>query len=581
MPYGGGELTNLIVSHAEAVEMRRYAETLPSIPLTLRSMCDLELLATGAFSPLDRFMSSADYTHVLEDMRLSSGDVFSIPITLPVSRQADIRTGTEIALRDQKNNAVAVMHVEEIFDWSRREYAAKVLGTESLRHPLVTEIETWGDRFVSGRPRLIEPPRYYDFPELRLTPAEVRTRLAELGEQNVVAFQTRNPLHRAHEEMTRRAMDQTNGVLLMHPVVGLTKPGDVDHYSRVRTYKALVDGYYDPRRVVLSLLPLAMRMAGPREALWHAIIRKNYGANHFIVGRDHASPGVDENGRPFYEQDAARELVESYSDEIGVRVVPFDELVYMPDTDTYIERSNVPAGARSFALSGTQLRDRYLDEGLPIPEWFARREVAQILQETFPPRHSQGACIWFTGLSGSGKSTTAEIVTSMLAEYGRRVTLLDGDIVRANLSHGLGFDRSGRDANIRRIGFVASEIARHGGIAVCASISPYRETRNEVRKLVGENFFEVFVDTPLEICEERDPKGMYAKARRGEIENFTGVGDAYEAPLNAEIVLDTVAQPAEANARSIIEFLLEHGFVRDPPASEAVKAGMTSRQASK
>ena len=561
-PNAGG-LIDLIADRDEAPDLQRHAETLPSLTLSARSVCDLELLATGGFSPLNRFMSGSDYRRVLGEMRLADGSLFPVPVTLPAPNDMDLKLDTEIALRDSKNNPIAVMRVEEIFLWDRGEYSQSVLGTNSVRHPLVTEIETWGDRFISGPVRVIRPAKYYDFPELRLTPRQTRTRLAEMNASTVVAFQTRNPLHRAHEEMTRQAMDRVGGVLLLHPVVGLTKPGDVDHYSRVRTYKALVDKYYQPGRVLLSLLPLAMRLAGPREALWHAIIRRNYGAGYFIVGRDHASPGVDENGDPFYEPDAARKLVESFSGEIGVGVISFDEFVFLPDKGTYVERSVVAPGTKFFPLSGTRLRQEYLDNGRSVPEWFARREVIEILEESYPPRHRQGFCLWFTGLSGAGKSTTAEIVTDILTRHGRRVTLLDGDVVRANLSQGLGFDKAGRDANIRRIGFVASEVVRHGGVAVCAAISPYREVRNEVRKMIGENFFEMFVDTPIDVCEQRDPKGMYAKARRGEITNFTGVDDTYEAPVNAEIRLDTISSSAEDNARSIVQYLVSRGFIRE------------------
>jgi sulfate adenylyltransferase len=561
-PYGG-QLINLVVDEHEADELREYSNTLPALQLSTRSVCDLELLATGAFSPLDRFMSEADYMSVVESMRLADGRIFPIPVTLPIRREPNVNVGEDVVLRDARHTPLAVMRVEEIFEWDRRTFMRDVLRTESIRHPLVTEMSDWGDRNVSGRLRVIDLPRYYDFPELRLSPQGVRDRLVTLDNPNVVAFQTRNPLHRAHEEMTKRATEMTGGVLLMHPVVGLTKPGDIDHYSRVRAYKALTDRYYDRGRVVLALLPLAMRFAGPREALWHALIRRNYGANHFIVGRDHASPGGDENGRPFYGPDEARQLVEKFSEETGVRAVSFDELVLLPDTGIYEERSRVKGDVQIRSLSGTAVRDEYLDRGLPLPSWFTRPEIGQILQETFPPRHQQGVCIWFTGLSGAGKSTTAEILTAMLPSFGRRVTLLDGDVVRTNLSAGLAFDKAGRDANVRRIGFVASEIVRHGGVAVCAAISPYRETRNEVRKMVGPNFVEVFVSTPLDVCELRDPKGMYRKARRGELKSFTGIDDVYEEPLNAEITIGTVDQTAYENARSIVSFLIDKGLVRE------------------
>lgn len=560
MPPFGGILVDLSVPPEASAGLKKYAESLPSLQLSARGVCDLELLATGAFSPLDRFMGSADHHSVLSEMRLANGHIFPIPVTLPVDHGSGIEEGGEIALRDQKNNILAVMKVEEAYVWDPREYSRQVLGTESARHPLVAEMHNWGKLNISGPLRVLGLPRYYDFPELRLTPAEVRARLGAIDTRPVIAFQTRNPLHRAHEEMTKRAMDKTGGMLLMHPVVGLTKPGDVDYYSRVRTYQVLTEKYYGDYRVLLALLPLAMRMAGPREALWHAMIRRNYGADHLIIGRDHASPGVDEHGRPFYPPYAAQELVERFSEELGVRVMPFSEFVYLPNEARY-EESSHDLPEEALRLSGTQVKEDYLYAGKTLPDWFTRPEVARILEVSYPPRAKQGLCLWFTGLSGSGKSTTAEILTSMLTRYGRRVTLLDGDIVRTHLSAGLGFDKAGRDANVRRIGFVAAEIARHGGIAVCAAVSPYAGTRAEVRKMVGDNFIEIFVDTPLEVCEQRDTKGMYAKARRGEIKDFTGIDDVYEAPQNAEIRLFTTGTAPEDNGRKIIGHLVENHFL--------------------
>ncbi|HEX9960059.1 MAG TPA: bifunctional sulfate adenylyltransferase/adenylylsulfate kinase, partial [Pyrinomonadaceae bacterium] len=516
----GNALKNLFVLPEEKGDFKKYADALPSLQLSARAICDLEMLATGAFSPLERFMNEADYARVVREMRLAGGHVFPIPVTLPIDAESGISENREIALRDAKNNLLATLKIEEIYEWNRAVFAREILGTEDARHPLVAEMSNWGKLNVSGELRVFELPRYYDFPELRLSPIEVRARLAALGNESVVAFQTRNPLHRAHEELTRRAMEKTGGTLLLHPVVGLTKAGDVDYYSRVQTYKILIEKYYDKSRTLLALLPLAMRFAGPREALWHAVIRRNYGANHLIVGRDHASAGLDSNGEPFYAPYAAQELVEKFSDEIGVRVAAFEEFVYLPETETYEEASKAAANKKFFPLSGTEVREDFLNKGRKLPAWFTRPEVAQILEESYPPRCRQGVCVWFTGLSGAGKSTTAEILTAILSAHGRRATLLDGDIVRTHLSAGLGFDKAGRDANVRRIGFVASEIVRHGGVAVCAAISPYRLTRAEVRKMVGENFVEVYVDTPLAVCEQRDTKGMYAKARRGEIKDF-------------------------------------------------------------
>lgn len=561
-PYGG-TLVDLMVPPDEIEDVKAAASHLPSIQLSERSICDLELLATGAFSPLDRFMGEEDHRSVLDELRLHTGHIFPIPVTLPIEPDSAVRTGGDIALRGSQNELLAVMSVEEAYEWDRDEVEERVFGTHDPRHPLVTEMHRWGKLNVSGRLRVLKLPARHDFHELRLTPAQTRVRLQTLGTDNVVAFQTRNPLHRVHEELTKRAAKEVDGVLLIHPVVGLTKPGDVDYYTRVRTYEALADGYYESGRVMLALLPLAMRLAGPREALWHALIRRNHGANFLIVGRDHAGPGVDSKGNPFYGPYDAQELVQGYTDELGVGMVPFREMVYLPDEDRYEEVSKVPPKTRTASISGTQVRDEYLSNGKSLPTWFTRPEVAQIMADTYPPRHQQGVCIWFTGLSGSGKSTTAEVVTVLLMEHGRQVTVLDGDVVRTHLSKGLGFSKEDRDVNINRIGFVASEIARHGGIVVCAAVSPYKAARDDVRNMMGhEGFIEVFMDTPLSVCEERDVKGMYAMARRGEITGFTGIDDPYEPPDDPEITLNTVTRSAEENARLILELLADRGYVR-------------------
>lgn len=552
----GGKLINLIVEGEERAELLDFANRLPSVQISERAVCDLELLATGAFSPLETFMKRADFERVSNEMRLEDGTLFPMPISLPCDDFDGLRLDAEIALRDKRNDLLGVLCVEEIYEWSREDFARNVLQTDDFRHPLVSEIEHWGKFNLSGALRILNLPKHYDFADLRLSPQQTREKLAELNNENVVAFQTRNPIHRAHEEMTKRAMAETNGTLLIHPVVGMTKPGDIDYLTRVRTYRALVANHYEADRVLLALLPLAMRMAGAREALFHALIRRNYGANHFIVGRNHASPG---NG--FYKADAAQKLVAEFAEELGVKMIAFDEMVYLPDENRYEEISKVPNNAKTFALSGTQIREDYLNRGKALPEFFTRRETAEILAESFPPRRKQGVCLWFTGLSGSGKSTTAEILTNLLLECGRRVTILDGDVVRTHLSKGLGFSKADRDTNILRIGFVASEIVRHNGVAICAAVSPYRATRNEVRQMV-DNFVEIFVNTPLEECERRDTKGMYAKARRGEIKDFTGVDDIYEPPDAPEITLDTVNFSAEENARLILDFLGQKGFVK-------------------
>ena len=560
-PYGG-LLVNLIARPENREGLLNLASTLPRIQLSERAVCDLELLATGGFSPLETFLNRADYERVIEEMRLDRGVLFPVPLTLTVNRDAPLKLDAEVALVDSYNNLIAIMRVEEVYDWNRDREARLVCGTTDSRHPLVAEMNSWGELCITGSLQLLQLPTHYDFRKLRMTPAEVRNRLKQFGRKNVVAFQTRNPLHRAHEEMTRKAGQAVDGTLLLHPVVGLTKPGDIDHYTRVRSYQVLTELYYDRQRTLLALLPLAMRMVGPREALWHAIIRRNFGANCFIVGRDHASPGTDSRDRPFYPPYAAQEVLTEYASEIGIKPLCFSEFVYLPEENRFAEASDVPAGVATISLSGADVREKFLGRGRPLPEWFTRPEVAEILEDSQPPLHKQGFCLWFTGLSGAGKTTTANILTVKLLEHGRQVTLLDGDVVRTRLSPRLGFSKEDRDTNIRTLGYLAAEIVRHRGAIICAAVSPYRATRNECRSLVGESrFVEVFVDTPLAVCEERDTKGMYRLARAGKIKNFTGIDDPYEPPLAPEIVIDGAARSAEDNADRIIAYLVKQRFI--------------------
>src|ERR1700690_3918902 len=564
-PNGGKKLVNLVVTGKERDDLLGRAPQLPSLKISMRSLCDLELLATGGFSPLDRFMGKADYERVLHDMRLNNGVLFPLPITLTADPKELPTVGEELVLRNANNDVIAVMTLDEVYHWDAETEAALAYGSTDAKHPMVSEMARWGKVCISGPLKVVNLPKYYDFVDLRRTPAEVRNILEGMGNDNVVAFQTRNPLHRIHEELTKRAAAQVGGSLLIHPVVGMTKPGDVDHYTRVRIYKALVDNYYDKKSTMLSLLPLAMRMAGPKEVLLHAIIRRNHGANHFIVGRDHAGPGKDSTGKPFYGPYDAQDFMNKYEHEIGVKMIPFEELVYLPDEDRYVEGKDVPAGAKTLNISGTQVRDDYLAKGKLLPDRFTRPETAEILREMYPPRHEQGFCIWFTGLSGSGKSATTQVLTSLLLERGREIAILDGDVVRTHLSKGLGFSKEDRDTNILRIGFVAGEIVRAGGAVICAAISPYRATRQEASQMVGENFITAHMDTPVEICEQRDVKGLYVKARQAMVEGhpmgFTGVDDPYEPPIDPEITLKGYGATPEENARTIIKYLVEQGLL--------------------
>jgi sulfate adenylyltransferase len=563
-PYGS-RLIDLLVDEAERAERKSYASSLPSIQVSARTQCDLELMATGALSPLDRFMGKRDYERVVDEMRLADGTFWPIPITLPVEPGKDVEPGREIVLRSPTNQMLAILKIEEVFPWDYDHEVRKVFGTADTRHPLVSEMTRWPKQYASGPLRVLELPRHHDFPLLRLTPAQVRARLEELGYPDVVAFQTRNPMHRSHEELTKRAMQTIDGALLVHPTVGVTRLEDIDYFTRVRCIQALVARYYDPSRTMLGILPLAMRMSGPREAMWHMIIRRNYGANHFIIGRDHGSPGKDSRGVPFYEPFGAHELAQKHEAEIGVKPLLFREFVYLPDEDRYDEGETLPAGTNTQTISGTAVREEYLRKGRLLPPWFTRPEVADILTRAHPPRDRQGFCVWFTGLPSSGKSTIAEILATKLSENGRRVTMLDGDVVRTHLSRGLGFSREDRDINILRVGFVAAEIVRHEGVVLCAAVSPYRSTRDQVRSRFDPGkFIEVFVNTPIEVCKTRDVKGLYAQALAGNLKGFTGIDDPYESPIQPDIEIDTVSLTAEQATARILDYLRQSSFV---PAS--------------
>jgi len=561
----GGRLVDLLAAPERAAELKKLSRDLPSWDLTPRQICDLEMLLSGAFSPLVGFMTRADADSVTSSMRLANGVLWPIPITLDVTAKVaeSLTVGGRLALRDPEGLLLALLEVEEIWEHDREREAAAVYGTLDRAHPGVAHLfERSNNWAVSGRVEGLRLPPHYDFVELRETPAEVRADLARLGWRRVVAFQTRNPMHRAHFELTFRAARDSGSSLLVHPVVGMTKPGDLDHYTRVRCYQALMHRY--PHGTAkLSLLPLAMRMAGPREALLHAIVRKNYGCTHFIVGRDHAGPGVDSAGKPFYGPYDAQNLLREHAAELGVEMVPFRNVVYVEDLGRHVPEDEVPAGARTLDLSGTELRRR-LVHGQEVPSWFTFPEVAAELARSHPPRHEQGFTIFFTGLSGSGKSTLARILQVKLLEMGGRpLTLLDGDIVRKNLSSELGFSKAHRDLNIRRIGFVASEITKNGGIAICAPIAPYASVRRELRELITPlgGFFLVHLDTPIEVCEERDVKGLYAKARAGILKEFTGISDPYEAPTDAEVTLDTAEISPEEAVQEILLVVERAGFL--------------------
>ncbi len=562
----GGELKQLYLDSPAAAAAKKEALQYKSWDLTERQLCDIELILNGAFSPLEGFLTQAEYEGVVNDMRLPSGVLWPMPITLDVKEEfaKSVKPGEKLALRDPEGVLIAIMDVADIYTPDKHKEAKEVCGADDLAHPAVHYLHNIaGPVNIGGKLRGVEAPMHYDFRLLRDDPAEMRARFEKLGWRRVVAFQTRNPLHRAHQELTFRAAKESQANLLIHPVVGLTKPGDVDHYTRVRCYENVLD-HYPEQTTTLSLLHLAMRMAGPREAVWHGIIRKNYGCTHLIVGRDHAGPGNNSQGKPFYGPYDAQELFKQHEDEIGLTMVPFKEMVFAENRAQYIPSDEATAEDKVLNISGTEFRRR-LQEGLDIPDWFSYPNVVKELRKSYPPRHKQGFTVFFTGLSGSGKSTIANaLLVKMLEAGGRNVTLLDGDHIRQHLSSELGFSKEHRDLNIKRIGYVASEITKHGGIAICAPIAPYAATRRTVRDMcesVG-GFVEVHVATTLETCEARDRKGLYAKARAGIIKEFTGISDPYEAPEKPEIVLQTEELTPDLAAQRVLLVLESLGFIR-------------------
>jgi sulfate adenylyltransferase len=561
----GGRLINLLVDAQRAVLLKDISLNLPDLALTERQLCDLELLATGAFSPLEGFMSRADYESVLDRMRLQDDTLMPIPICMDVKdlQAQQLEAGQSVALRDPEGYLLAVLHIEDIWPVEREKEARQVYGTLDRQHPGTHYLfNKTGDYYVGGKLEVVSLPLHFDFRQLRMTPQEIRAQVKKLGWNRMVSFMTRNPIHRPHFEMTINAMRQSNANLLLLPIVGMTKPGDFDHYTRMRCYHKMGQ-HYPPDSFILSMLPLAMRLSGPREALLHAIVSKNYGCTHFIAGSDHAGPGADCNGKPFYSSDEACRLTEAHSEEIGVSVVPFEEMVYLPFEDEFRTADQVPEGTQFISLSGSDIRER-IRSGRRIPDWATFPDVIEEIQKAYPPPRKQGLTLFLTGLSGAGKSTIANVLYARFLELGERpVTLLDGDIVRHNLSSELSFSKEHRDVNVRRIGFVASEITKNRGVAICAPIAPYASTRAEIRETIEAygGFFEIHVSTPIEVCEKRDRKGMYAKARAGLIKGYTGVDDPYETPHSPELRLDTTEITPDEATRQVMLLLQQKGFI--------------------
>ena len=563
-PYGN-RLINLMVDETRRNLFKKISLNLPDITLTARQLCDLELLATGAFSPLRGFMKGPDYESVLYRMRLQDNTLWPLPVCLDISEKIarSLEVGQSLALRDTEGFLLAILHIEDIWPIDTKREALQVYGTDDPDHPGVRYLfNTKSDYYVGGAVEVLSLPLHPDFKQFRRTPEEIRLICNKLGWNRVVGFITRNPIHRPQFEITLRAMREAKANLLLLPIVGTTRPEDFDHYTRVRCYNQ-VGHHYPSGSYLFNLLPLAARMAGPRSALMHVIIAKNYGCTHFIVGRDHGGPGLNNRGKPFFTSDAAQAMVQQYSKEIDSTPLLYGEMVYLPFENEYRFAGQVPPGIRMISLSGTDIR-RCIRSGRQVPEWASFPEVIHELLKAYPPPRKQGVTIFLTGLSGAGKSTIAKVLLSHFLEIGDRpVTLLDGDIVRRNLSSELTFSKEHRDINVRRIGFVASEITKNRGIAVCAPIAPYAATRREIRETIEAygGFIEVYVATPIDVCESRDRKGMYAKARAGLIKGFTGVDDPYEAPEYPEVVIDTAFLTPDEAAQQVLLVMEQKGYI--------------------
>jgi len=558
-------LVNLLVSEEQQILLKKLSSSMPDVILNDRQICDFELLTTGVFSPLKGFMKQIDYESVLDRMRLESGELWPVPICLdiPQNLAVTLETGQSVALRDPEGFLLGIMNIEDIWPLDMEKEALAIYGTQDKTHPGVDYLYNKSGRtYIGGDVQALNLPIHPDFKQIRNTPAEVQKIFSKLGWKRIVGFQTRQPIHRPQFEMTIQAMQKARANLLLLPIAGVTKPGDFDHFTRMRCYQK-VAAHYPPDSYVLNLLPLAMRMAGPREAILHMIIGKNFGCTHFVIGHDHASPGNGSSNKPFYKYDEAIKLARNAHKEIGVETVTFEEMVYLPFEDEYQIATRVPENIDTLSFTGTDIQKR-IRAGKKVPDWATFPEVIQELQKSYPPPLKQGFTVFCTGLSGAGKSTIANILYSKFLEIGTRpVTLLDGDIVRRNLSSELNFSKEHRDINVKRIGFVAAEITKNRGIAICAPIAPYEKTRSQIRESIEAHggFFEVHVSTPIAECEKRDRKGMYAKARAGLLKGFTGVDDPYEDPVHPELSINTTSLTPDEAAQEVMLYISRKGYI--------------------
>jgi len=567
MNYYGKKSFAKMLSLEESERLKKDIPVNCIVTLTQRQLCDLEMILNGALNPLAGFMNEADYNSVLENMALSNSLLWALPITLDITKeQLDSFNGaSQIGLCDEEGFMLAVMELESVWKANKEVEAAKVYTTDDRSHPgveyLFSQVKEY---YIGGEVTGMQLPTHYDFESIRHTPEALRNEFKKSGWDKIVAFHTSKPMHKVHYDITTNAAKSIGANILIHPLSGVGKPGDMAYYSRVHCYQAIMQ-YYPKYLAMLSLVPQAMRMAGPREAIHNMIVRQNYGCSHFIIGPEHTSPpGVRSGNQRFYERYSAQKLVSEYQNKLDIKMHPVEEMGYSETRRIYVPCKMVQEEKIETINYTEKDLNQALEHDQPVPDWYSYPEVISELSKVRLSRKHKGLTLFFTGLSGSGKSTLAKLVYAKFIEQGDRpVTLLDGDVVRTNLSSELTFSKEHRDINVRRIGYVASEITKNRGVAICAPIAPYENTRESVRKAIEEYgaFIEIFVATPLETCEGRDRKGMYAKARKGIIKNFTGISDPYEEPMNAEIKIDTTGSSPVECAQKIMLYLFKEGYI--------------------
>jgi len=554
-----------IIPFKSVENYQTMAHELATVTLSHRNLCDLELILNGGFAPLDTFLNKTEYENVLENMHLGDGSIWPMPVTLDVDRRfADsLKSGQEIALRDVQGLLIAIMLVNDVWKPNKKHEALAVYNTLDENHPgVATLLNQVKDYYISGELIPMSSPVHYDYDHLRFTPAQLQETFEQRRWKKIVAFHTHNPMHKVHRELTLQAVKLTGAKLLLHPVSEFSQANDHNHYLRIRCYEHILKTY-PKKSTLLGLLPLATRMAGPREALWHAIIRKNYGCTHFIVGRDHASPIQGRSEQKYYRAYDAQTLALTYQNEVGIEIVPMQELIFSHRKMRYYPANKFPKNGKPTSISGTELRNRIINKKA-IPEWFTYPDIISELRKTIPHKLQQGFTVLLTGLPNSGKSTIANgLMLKLIEQTGRQVTLLDDNEIRARLSRGLSSSERDKEVCANRVAYVAKEVTRHGGIVVCETPATTLKTRNDMRDMISQSggFIEVYVSTPMSTCENRNPSGLIGDARATQIKDLVLISNYYEAPEMPEIEIDTSSLEPKEVIENIMKEIRTLGYI--------------------